>query len=119
LAAWQNIFCIELFYFGVPLCECSQPPPPDASIYSKDDVVLEVENTLICHVTGLFPPPVNISWTKNNQIVTEGTSLSQYRINNDEGDIYSCTVFHKALDSRLETKTWGEADMTHLTLFRR
>nr|AKN58845.1 MHC class II antigen alpha chain [Schizothorax prenanti] len=94
--------------------------PPDASIYSKEDVVLGAENSLICHVTGLFPPPVNVSWTKNNQIVTEGMSLSQYRRNNDgkfnifsslkftpaEGDIYSCTVFHKALASRSETKTW-------------
>nr|WOW72661.1 MHC class II antigen alpha chain [Gymnocypris eckloni] len=97
-----------------------QLDPPDVSMYSKDDVVLGDENTLICHVTGLFPPPVNVSWTKNNQIVTEGMSLSQYRRNNDgtfnifsalkitpaEEDIYSCTVFHKALASRFETKTW-------------
>ncbi len=105
------------------ICLCVFTDPPDASIYSKEDVVLGAENTLICHVTGLFPPPVNVSWTKNNQIVTEGMSLSQYRRNNDgtfnifsslkftpaEGDIYSCTVFHKALASRFETKTWGEA----------
>uniref|UniRef100_A0A8C1P719 Major histocompatibility complex class II integral membrane alpha chain gene n=1 Tax=Cyprinus carpio TaxID=7962 RepID=A0A8C1P719_CYPCA len=97
-----------------------QLDPPDASVYSEDDVVLEVENTLICLVTGLFPPPVNVSWTKNNQIVTEDVSLSQYRRNNDgtfnifsslkftpaEGDIYSCTVYHKALESRFITKTW-------------
>ncbi|XP_073675476.1 H-2 class II histocompatibility antigen, A-U alpha chain-like [Garra rufa] len=97
-----------------------QLDPPDASIYSKDDVVLDVENTLICHVTGLFPPPVNISWTKNNQIVTQDISLSQYREKNDgtfnifsslkftpaEGDIYSCTVSHKALESNFITKTW-------------
>nr|AEA50945.1 MHC class II antigen alpha chain [Cyprinus carpio 'jian'] len=97
-----------------------QLAPPDASIYSEDDVVLGVQNTLICHVTGLFPPPVNVSWTKNNQIVTEDVSLSQYRRNNDgtfnifsslkftpaEGDIYSCTVYHRALESRFITKTW-------------
>ncbi|KAF4109764.1 H-2 class II histocompatibility antigen, A-U alpha chain-like [Onychostoma macrolepis] len=97
-----------------------QIDPPDASIYSKEDVVLGAENTLICHVTGLFPPPVKVSWTKNNQIVTESMSLSQYRRNNDgtfnifsslkftpaEGDIYSCTVSHKALESGSETKTW-------------
>uniref|UniRef100_A0A8C1PZS5 Major histocompatibility complex class II integral membrane alpha chain gene n=1 Tax=Cyprinus carpio TaxID=7962 RepID=A0A8C1PZS5_CYPCA len=97
-----------------------QIAPPDASIFSEDDVVLGVQNTLICLVTGLFPPPVNVSWTKNNQIVTEDVSLSQYRRKNDgtfnifsslkftpaEGDIYSCTVYHKALESRFITKTW-------------
>uniref|UniRef100_A0A8C1DMV8 Major histocompatibility complex class II DAA gene n=1 Tax=Cyprinus carpio carpio TaxID=630221 RepID=A0A8C1DMV8_CYPCA len=97
-----------------------QLDPPDASIYSKGDVVLGVQNTLICHVTGLFPPPVNVSWTKNNQIVAEDVSLSQYRRKNDgtfnifsslkftpaEGDIYSCTVSHKALESHFITKTW-------------
>ncbi|XP_026099948.1 H-2 class II histocompatibility antigen, A-U alpha chain [Carassius auratus] len=97
-----------------------QLAPPDASIYSEDDVVLGVENALICLVTGLFPPPVNVSWTKNNQIVTEDVSLSQYRRKNDgtfnifsslrftpaEGDIYSCTVYHKALERRGITKTW-------------
>ncbi|XP_056102630.1 rano class II histocompatibility antigen, B alpha chain-like [Rhinichthys klamathensis goyatoka] len=93
---------------------------PDTSIYSKDDVVQDVENTLICHVTGFFPPPVKVSWTKNNQIVTEGTSLSQYRLKDDgtfnifsalkftpeEGDIYSCTVNHRSIPGQPKTKTW-------------
>ncbi|XP_056102601.1 rano class II histocompatibility antigen, B alpha chain-like [Rhinichthys klamathensis goyatoka] len=93
---------------------------PDTSIYSEDDVVQDVENTLICHVTGFFPPPVNVSWTKNNQIVTEGMSLSQYRRKDDgtfnifsslkfmpkEGDIYSCTVNHKSIPGQPQTKTW-------------
>ncbi|XDV48672.1 hypothetical protein PO909_018056 [Leuciscus waleckii] len=93
---------------------------PDTSIYSKDDVVQDVANTLICHVTGFFPPPVNVSWTKNNQIVTEDTSISQYRRNKDgtfnffstlkftpeEGDIYSCTVNHKSIPGQPQTKTW-------------
>ncbi|RAM39503.1 hypothetical protein DOZ52_28930, partial [Enterobacter hormaechei] len=88
-----------------------QLDPPDTSIYSKANVVQDVENTLICHVTGFFPPPVNVSWTKNNQIVSEGMTLSQYRRKNDgtfnifsalkftpkEGDIYSCTAYHKSI----------------------
>ncbi|XP_073723478.1 H-2 class II histocompatibility antigen, A-U alpha chain [Misgurnus anguillicaudatus] len=92
---------------------------PDSSIYAKYDVQLGVKNVLICHVTGLFPPPVRISWSKNNVKVTEDTDLSQYRRNNDgtfnifstlrftpkEGDIYSCTVTHNALDQP-QTKTW-------------
>ncbi|KTG39618.1 hypothetical protein cypCar_00034707 [Cyprinus carpio] len=91
---------------------------PHTSIYAEDDVVLGVENTLICHVTGFFPPPVRVSWTKNNEILT-GDSLSQYRPKDDgtynifsslpftpeEGDIYSCTVNHVALDQP-QTKTW-------------
>ncbi|XP_067308422.1 H-2 class II histocompatibility antigen, A-U alpha chain-like [Pseudorasbora parva] len=102
----------------------NKPPeemePPVTSIYPKNDVQLGVENALICHVTGFFPPPVNVSWTKNNVIVTEGVSLSQYRPRNDgsfhifsslkiipeERDIYSCTVNHRALQGP-QTKIWG------------
>ncbi|XP_026064132.1 HLA class II histocompatibility antigen, DP alpha 1 chain [Carassius auratus] len=93
---------------------------PRTSIYAKDDVELGIQNTLICHVTGFYPPSVNISWTKNNVIVTDGISLSQYRPRTDdtfnifstlkftpaEGDIYSCTVNHKALQGQPQTKIW-------------
>ncbi|RXN16258.1 HLA class II histocompatibility DP alpha 1 chain-like protein [Labeo rohita] len=93
---------------------------PQTSIYPKADVQLGIQNTLICHVTGFYPPSVNISWTKNNVIVTEGISLSQYRPRTDdtfhifstlkftpeEGDIYSCTVNHKALQGQPQTKMW-------------
>ncbi|XP_050959326.1 mamu class II histocompatibility antigen, DR alpha chain-like [Labeo rohita] len=91
---------------------------PQSSIYAEDDLQLNVENTLICHVTGFFPPPVRVSWTRNNEALKED-SLSQYRPNDDgtytifsslpftpqEGDIYSCTVNHVALDQP-QTKTW-------------
>ncbi|KAG1974106.1 RLA class II histocompatibility antigen, DP alpha-1 chain-like [Pimephales promelas] len=94
--------------------------PPETSIYPQNDVEPGVENTLICHVTGFFPPPVNVSWTKNNVMVTEGVSLSQSRPRNDglfhvfsslkiipeHRDIYSCTVNHRALQ-RPQTKIWG------------
>ncbi|KAK7146347.1 hypothetical protein R3I93_013937 [Phoxinus phoxinus] len=93
---------------------------PDTSIYSKAVVVQDAENALICHVTGFFPPPVNVSWTKNNEIVTEGMSLSQYRLKSDgtfnifstlkftpkEGDMYSCTVNHRSIPGQPQTKTW-------------
>ncbi|XP_076859331.1 HLA class II histocompatibility antigen, DP alpha 1 chain-like isoform X2 [Brachyhypopomus gauderio] len=85
--------------------------PPGSSIYPEDDVQLGVRNTLICHVTGFFPPPVRVSWTRNNEKVTEGVSVSQYYPNRDgtfnmfstlsftpqEGDIYTCTVSHRGL----------------------
>jgi len=93
---------------------------PQTSIYAKNDVRLNVENLIICHVTGFFPPPVRVSWTKNNEVFRED-SLSQYRPNDDgtynifsslkftpvEGDIYSCTVNHTSLEEP-QTKTWGE-----------
>ncbi|KAF4108670.1 H-2 class II histocompatibility antigen, A-D alpha chain-like [Onychostoma macrolepis] len=100
------------------------PPPemdaPQTSIYPKDDVELGVQNTLICHVTGFYPPSLSISWTKNNVNVTEGMSLSQYRPRADgtfnifstfrftpiEGDIYSCTVNHRAFQGHPQTKVW-------------
>ncbi|TRZ04143.1 hypothetical protein DNTS_007148 [Danionella cerebrum] len=96
--------------------------PPQTSIYTKDGVDVGKENTLICHVTGFFPPSVNVSWTKNNEVVTEEISFSQYRIKTDgtfnifsslkftpaDGDIYSCTVKHKSIQQQPTTKTWGE-----------
>ncbi|KAK9969970.1 hypothetical protein ABG768_028111 [Culter alburnus] len=93
---------------------------PQTSIYPKDFVKLGVQNTLICHMTGFYPPSVSISWTKNNVNVTEGMSLSRYRPRTDgtfnifstlkftptEGDIYSCTVNHMALQGQPQTKIW-------------
>ncbi|KAI4880981.1 hypothetical protein NFI96_013662, partial [Prochilodus magdalenae] len=92
---------------------------PQSSIYSKDDVKLGSKNTLICYITGFYPPHIDVSWTRNNMNVTDESSLSQYYINSDgtykavsllsftpaEGDIYTCTVEHTALDRPL-TKTW-------------
>nr|QPK67216.1 MHC class II antigen alpha chain [Alosa sapidissima] len=87
--------------------------PPMSSIYNRDDVKMGSKNTLICLVTGFYPPPVNVTWTRNNKMVTQGVSSSQLRINlhdgsfnqfytlqftPEEGDIYTCTVEHQALD---------------------
>uniref|UniRef100_A0A672LEY6 Zgc:123107 n=1 Tax=Sinocyclocheilus grahami TaxID=75366 RepID=A0A672LEY6_SINGR len=102
----QNLAVLIKAYKSPP----EEMEPPETSIYPRNDVQLAVENTLICHVTGFFPPPVNVSWTKNNVVVTEGVSLSQYRPRSDgtfhvfsslkitpeERDIYSCTVNHRA-----------------------
>ncbi len=107
----NNIICLDL-------------DAPQTSTYPKNIVQLGVQNTLVCHVTGFFPPSVSISWTKNNVNVTEGINLSQYRPKNDgtfnifstlkftpaEGDIYSCTVNHEALQGQPQTKIWGECN---------
>ncbi|MGL6082965.1 MAG: hypothetical protein ACRC4N_11055, partial [Gammaproteobacteria bacterium] len=79
------------------------------------------ENMLICHFTRFFPPPVRVLWTKNGADVTGKSTLSQFYPNDDntfnqfshlpftprEGDIYTCTVEHEALDTP-DTKTLGE-----------
>uniref|UniRef100_A0A3Q4GMT6 Ig-like domain-containing protein n=2 Tax=Neolamprologus brichardi TaxID=32507 RepID=A0A3Q4GMT6_NEOBR len=86
-------------------------PPSSLIIYTVLNVELRVQNTLICHVTGFYPAPVNITWTKNEQKVTEGANTSVPFPNKDgsfkqtsrldfipkQGDVYSCTVEHVAL----------------------
>ncbi|XP_077382208.1 H-2 class II histocompatibility antigen, A-U alpha chain-like isoform X2 [Festucalex cinctus] len=86
--------------------------PPDSVIYLQDELQQGEENTLICFVTHFFPPHIQINWTKNGVGVSEGVSISRYYHNEDatfhqlssltftpkEGDVYGCTVEHKALD---------------------
>ncbi|KAM9475046.1 H-2 class II histocompatibility antigen, I-E alpha chain-like [Clarias gariepinus] len=92
---------------------------PQNSIYSKSNVELEAQNTLVCHSGSFFPPPVRITWTRNGVNVTDESTLSQFYPNKDntynqfshlhftpkEGDVYTCTVEHKALETP-DTKTW-------------
>ncbi|TTQ23530.1 DLA class II histocompatibility antigen, DR-1 beta chain [Bagarius yarrelli] len=94
---------------------------PQSSIYYRDDIQLGSENTLICHSTRFFPPPVTVRWTKNSVDVTDKSTLGRYYLNKDntfnqfshlpftpqEGDIYTCTVEHKALETP-DTKTLVE-----------
>ncbi|XP_060787148.1 H-2 class II histocompatibility antigen, A-U alpha chain-like [Neoarius graeffei] len=99
-----------------------RPVPQDApqsSIYPKEKMQLGSENMLICHSAQFFPPPVTVRWTKNSVDVTEQSTLSRYYPNEDktynqfshlpftpqEGDVYSCTVEHEALETP-DTKTW-------------
>ncbi|KAK3565881.1 hypothetical protein QTP86_019641 [Hemibagrus guttatus] len=97
---------------------------PENAIYSKRNVELGAQNTLICHSARFFPPPVHIRWTKNSVDVTDKSSLSQFYPNEDntfnqfshlhftpqEGDVYTCTVEHKALDTP-DTRTWGDEEV--------
>ncbi|XP_060787138.1 H-2 class II histocompatibility antigen, A-U alpha chain-like isoform X1 [Neoarius graeffei] len=99
-----------------------RPVPQDApqsSIYPKQKMQLGSENMLICHSARFFPPPVTVRWTKNSVDVTEQSTLSRYYPNKDktynqfshlpftpqEGDVYTCTVEHEALETP-DTKTW-------------
>ncbi|KAM9475047.1 H-2 class II histocompatibility antigen, A-U alpha chain-like [Clarias gariepinus] len=92
---------------------------PQNSIYPRDNVRVGRKSTLICHSAHFFPPPVRITWTRNGVNVTDESSLSQYYPNEDdtynqfshlpfipqEGDVYTCTVEHKSLETP-DTKTW-------------
>ncbi|XP_047678960.1 rano class II histocompatibility antigen, B alpha chain-like [Tachysurus fulvidraco] len=95
--------------------------PPEFSIYTKHNVVPGEENNFICFVRNFYPPHITVNWTRNGVSVTERVYISQYSLNNDgtfnlfstltsspsEGDEYSCTVEHQALDSP-QTRTWDE-----------
>ncbi|XP_041840619.1 H-2 class II histocompatibility antigen, A-U alpha chain-like [Melanotaenia boesemani] len=94
-------------------------PPSSLIIYTRNFVNLGEKNSLICHVSGFYPAPVNVSWTKNGEKVTEGTSINVPFPNKDgsftqisrldfipqQGDIYSCSVEHLALTQPL-TRIW-------------
>ncbi|XP_066499496.1 H-2 class II histocompatibility antigen, A-U alpha chain-like isoform X2 [Hoplias malabaricus] len=109
---------------GLSIKGYNNPPipkvAPQSSVYTKSSAQLGSKNTLICHITGFYPPHVEVFWTRNNVNVTDEASLSRYYINTEdgtfklvstlsftpeEGDIYSCSVQHTALDRAL-TKTW-------------
>ncbi|XP_042247603.1 H-2 class II histocompatibility antigen, A-Q alpha chain-like [Thunnus maccoyii] len=101
---------------------------PEAIIYPKDEVIKDEENTLICFINHFFPPTINIKWTKNDIEVTvkdlfiksipnpDGTFhvFSTLDFVPDEGDIYGCTVEHKALEEP-QTKFW-EVEINETTI---
>lgn len=93
---------------------------PTSIVYPRQRAELGVPNTLICLVDDLHPPMVNITWTRNGQLVDLSmVSQTQYYSNSDfsfrkfsyldftpqEGDIYSCSVDHISLKMPL-TRFW-------------
>nr|AAF65677.1 MHC class II alpha subunit [Aulonocara hansbaenschi] len=101
--------------------------PSGVTIYTRDEVEFGEKNTLICHVTGFYPAPVNVSWTKNEQKITGSsinipypnkdgtfTQISRLQFTPQLGDIYSCAVQHLALtepETRLyDVEASGQSD---------
>uniref|UniRef100_A0A8B9J6G4 Ig-like domain-containing protein n=1 Tax=Astyanax mexicanus TaxID=7994 RepID=A0A8B9J6G4_ASTMX len=106
----------SVFWYNFP---AEDMDAPRITMYPKNDEQLGVVNELICLVTEFYPPSLRISWTKNNENVTEDVYMSQYYPNEDytftlfssisivpeQGDIYSCTVEHIALQQP-QTRIW-------------
>ncbi|KAK2844563.1 hypothetical protein Q5P01_011222 [Channa striata] len=121
-----------LAFTAIAAAEENYPPeqrdPPESVLFPSEEVQLDIENSLICFVNHFYPPSVKFTWTKNGQLLSEGVSLSRYYPNNDqtfhqfstltfipsEGDIYSCTVEHLALE-RPTTRIW-EPEFSHQSL---
>ncbi|KAK2899267.1 HLA class II histocompatibility antigen, DP alpha 1 chain-like [Channa argus] len=112
----SNLDTLVKFYKDTPR---ELVPPSSPVVYTKDDVEIGEKNTLICHVTGFYPAPVKVHWTKNEEKVTEETSINvpypikdgsfvqiaRLQFTPQQGDIYSCTVEHPALNEPL-TRFW-------------
>ncbi|KAF7221074.1 H-2 class II histocompatibility antigen, A-Q alpha chain isoform X1 [Nothobranchius furzeri] len=93
--------------------------PPDIVIFPRNEVVVRKENTLICFINNFFPPKINITWTKNDEIISTEDPFTQTVSNSDglfhvfsylnfvpkDGDNYSCTVEHAALEQP-KTRFW-------------
>ncbi|XP_031135241.1 H-2 class II histocompatibility antigen, A-U alpha chain-like isoform X1 [Sander lucioperca] len=115
--------------YNIPRAIKGENHPPEAIasptsiIYPKQEMELEVPNTLICFVNDFHPPTVTITWTRNGQLVDQSeVSQTQYYSNSDfsfcissyldftpqENDIYSCSVDHISLRAPL-TKFWEVA----------
>uniref|UniRef100_A0A3B4BDK5 Ig-like domain-containing protein n=1 Tax=Periophthalmus magnuspinnatus TaxID=409849 RepID=A0A3B4BDK5_9GOBI len=107
----------SIYIYELPNLTSSDPP--ESILYPAEEVLLEVENSLVCFVNHFYPPVITVTWTKNNRLVSEGVSTSTYISNDDQtfhcfstltftpedGDVYSCTVEHPALE---EPKTHGD-----------
>ncbi|XP_036929436.1 H-2 class II histocompatibility antigen, A-U alpha chain [Acanthopagrus latus] len=113
-------------HYNIPICTKRGNNTPQAIasptslIYSKQEMELGVPNTLICFVNDFHPPEVQITWTRNGQLVDQSdVSQTQYYSNSDfsfrissyldftpqQGDIYSCSVGHISLRAPLN-KFW-------------
>ncbi|XP_068106304.1 H-2 class II histocompatibility antigen, A-R alpha chain-like [Hyperolius riggenbachi] len=86
--------------------------PPIGKVYEKHPIVLGEPNVLICAVSNIFPPVMNMTWLKNGEKVDVGVSETTFLPSQDHSfrkflylafiptsdDIYSCQVEHWGLE---------------------
>uniref|UniRef100_A0A672Z8Z7 Ig-like domain-containing protein n=1 Tax=Sphaeramia orbicularis TaxID=375764 RepID=A0A672Z8Z7_9TELE len=99
---------VHAYQYAVYLCLCKLP---ELIVHSRNDVIEQIENTLICFINHFFPPVIKTKWTKNGIEVETEDSFQAFILNPDgtfhlfstlsfiakDGDIYGCTVEHEAL----------------------
>lgn len=97
---------------------CLFPEPPEVTVFPKNPVELGQPNVLICHIDRLFPPVLNVTWLRNGQPVTEGTSETVFLASTElrfhkfhylttAQDVYDCRVEHWSLDQP-SLSHWGK-----------
>ncbi|XP_041635417.1 RLA class II histocompatibility antigen, DP alpha-1 chain-like [Cheilinus undulatus] len=110
---------VELFPEIFKDYEEQRVEPSTPMVYPRDELEMGKNNSLVCHVTGFYPPPVTIYWKKNGENVTEGITYNVPLFNRDstfhqfsklefipqQGDVYSCSVRHMTLDQP-KTRQW-------------
>nr|XP_020671394.1 H-2 class II histocompatibility antigen, A-R alpha chain-like [Pogona vitticeps] len=97
----------------------AQNVAPSARVYPKDPVELGDPNVLICFVDKFSPPVLNITWLKNEEVVSKDIQETDFYSSVDntfrkfsylafvpeEGDFYACKVDHWGLQESL-TREW-------------
>ncbi|XP_032871937.1 SLA class II histocompatibility antigen, DQ haplotype C alpha chain-like [Amblyraja radiata] len=92
-------------------------------LYSEKPDVLGKENTLICFISGFFPPALEVTFQKNGKPIGGEVNSSHLSFSEDwrfytlqythiqptEGDIYSCKVVHNI--SKEERVTYWEPEV--------
>ncbi|KAI4902591.1 hypothetical protein NFI96_022743 [Prochilodus magdalenae] len=59
-------------------CRVLHPVPPKTDLFQKDS-----SSPVVCHATGFYPKPVNITWKKNGEDLDEGVVLRETLPNQD------------------------------------
>ncbi|CAI5768969.1 HLA class II histocompatibility antigen, DR alpha chain-like [Podarcis lilfordi] len=93
---------------------------PSATVYPENAVELGDPNVLICFVDRFSPPVLNVTWLKNNEVVSKGVEETDFypSVDNtfrkfsylpfvaEQGDIYVCQVEHWGIPEGKMEKIW-------------
>ncbi|KAI4905694.1 hypothetical protein NFI96_008126 [Prochilodus magdalenae] len=103
--------CIEWLekYVGYGRSTLERRVHPEVSLFQRDP-----SSPVMCHATGFFPKPVNITWQKNGEDLYEGVELRETLPNQDgtfqrrsiltvppeelDRNYYTCIIQHSSLE---------------------